>query len=416
MRKKFLFAVCCLLTLLFAFTACGGEPPAVSDGTDSTPPVHSEPPEESETAPSDEPVDPTVQQLNALTTEEKVGQLLVAGINGYEAGEDAMAAIQTYRVGGIILFKRNVESAAQLTALTNALKELNGEQIPLLLSVDEEGGMVSRMPEELTDLPSAWSYRNAGEEACFRRGSALGAQCAAFGFSMDFAPVMDVWSNPANTVIGKRAFGDDPDTVARLANQTALGLMSEGVIPVAKHFPGHGDTDTDSHYDLPVVNKTVEELWEEELLPFRTAIDETGIPAVMVAHILMTAIDEEYPASLSPAVVDGLLRGTMGFDGVVCTDDLTMGAVSDSWGMGEAAVLAVEAGCDLLLVCHGADKLAEAYGALLEAVNTGRISMERLDASVARILKLKAEYAVTNDPVEAADVSALNAIITQAKP
>ena len=182
------------------------------------------------------------------------------------------------------------------------------------------------------------------------------------------------------------------------------------MIPVVKHFPGHGDTSTDSHVDLPVVDKTVEQLKEFELIPFQEAI-EAGTPCVMVAHILMTQIDPDLPASLSPEVVTGLLREEMGFDGVVCTDDLTMGAISNTYGMGEAAVMAVEAGCDLLLVCHEADNLTAARDALLSAVDSGRISMERLDESVYRILSLKQEYGLTNDLVGQPDVEVLNAQI-----
>ena len=187
---------------------------------------------------------------------------------------------------------------------------------------------------------------------------------------------------------------------------------------MAKHFPGHGDTAVDSHYGLPVVDKSLEELEELELRPFRQAIDttcvygtyggDTSIPAIMVAHILLSQIDPDNPASLSPEVVTGLLREEMGYEGVVCTDDLTMGAISNTYGMGEAAVLAVEAGCDLLLVCHGADNLAEAHAALVEAVDSGRIPEERLDESVRRILALKGAYGLINAPVEAPDIKALN--------
>lgn len=235
---------------------------------------------------------------------------------------------------------------------------------------------------------------------------------------MDFAPSLDIWSNPENTVIGDRAFGTDAATVTGAANETALGILSGGVIPVAKHFPGHGDTAVDSHYGLPVVDKSLEELEELELRPFRQAIDttcvygtyggDTSIPAIMVAHILLSQIDPDNPASLSPEVVTGLLREEMGYEGVVCTDDLTMGAISNTYGMGEAAVLAVEAGCDLLLVCHGADNLAEAHAALVEAVDSGRIPEERLDESVYRVLSLKAVYGLSNAPVEAPDIEALN--------
>jgi len=179
---------------------------------------------------------------------------------------------------------------------------------------------------------------------------------------------------------------------------------------VVKHFPGHGDTAVDSHVGLPAVDKTVEELEAMELLPFRAAIED-GAPAVMVGHILMTRLDETRPASLSPAVVDGLLRETLGFDGVVFTDDLTMGAVSQSLGMGEAAVLAVEAGCDQLLICHEADNLEAARAALLDAVNSGRITQERLEQSLRRVLTLKQDFALTDDPVPAPEPETLNQAI-----
>jgi len=266
--------------------------------------------------------------------------------------------------------------------------------------------MVSRMPPEVADLPSAYDFiRSGGDPAA--RGAALAAECAAFGFNVDFAPSLDVWSNPQNTVIGRRAFGTDAQTVTEAGTACTYAMMNAGVIPVVKHFPGHGDTLTDSHVGLPVVEKGREALLENELAPFRAAIDG-GAPAVMVAHILMTQLDPQRPASLSPAVVTGLLREELGFDGVVFTDDLTMGAVSQTYGMGEAAVLAVEAGCDMALVCHRSDNLKAARSALLEAVDSGRISMERLDESVYRILALKAAYGLSDGPVVAPDVAALN--------
>lgn len=419
-----------LLLIVFVLTAgCAARPvrPDDSPPPEATPEITPSPtPAPTPTPPPTPTPDPIAEALAAMTTEQKVAQLLVAGIEGAQPGEDAVQAIRDYQVGGVILFGRNVESAAQLVGLTNGLKELNGDYTPLFLCVDQEGGRVDRMPPEVNDLPSALAFGSiAGPEArmdaCFALGQTLAAQCAAFGFNMDFAPSLDIWSNPENTVIGDRAFGTDAAAVTGAANETALGILSGGVIPVAKHFPGHGDTAVDSHYGLPVVDKSLAELEELELRPFRQAIDttcvygayggDTSIPAVMVAHILLSQVDPDYPASLSHKVVTGLLREEMGFDGVVCTDDLTMGAVSNTYGMGEAAVLAVEAGCDLLLVCHGADNLTAARDALLEAVGSGRISVERLDESVYRILALKSEYGLTNAPVETPDVAALNADI-----
>ena len=392
-------------------------PPETGDPAPSLPPAPS-PEVTPSPQPSEEPVvdDPVQWLLDSLTTEEKVGQLLLAGMEGTTPGEDAAYAIEECRVGSIILFRRNVESCEQTAQLVSALRAMNGDGVPLLIASDEEGGPVSRMPAEVMDLPSAYTYGKTGDESlCLRLGQALAAQCAALGVNCDFAPVADVWSNPDNTVIGKRSFSSDADTVSRLVPRVAEGLTQYGVIPVVKHFPGHGDTAVDSHYDLPIVTKTVEELEALELKPFRAAF-EAGVPAVMIAHLLVREVDDTLPATLSPAVVTGLLREELGFYGVVFTDDLTMGAISDSYGIGEAAVLAVEAGCDVLLVCHGTDNLRAARDALLEAVSSGRISTRRLDESVYRILALKYEYEVTGDPVPTPDVAALNKILDSVLP
>ena len=412
-----------LLLIVFVLTAgCAARPAQPTD----TPAAETTPAAAPSPTPTPEPTptpDPIAEAVAAMSTEQKVSQLLVAGIEGTQLGQDAVQAVQDYQVGGVILFGRNVESAGQLAELTNGLKDLNGDYTPLFLCVDQEGGRVDRMPPEVERTPSAWSVGQTldteGVGAAY--GALLAEECAAFGFNMDFAPSLDIWSNPDNTVIGDRAFGNDWEWTA-FFGMSAVESMEEqgGVIPVVKHFPGHGDTSVDSHVALPVVDKSLEELWQSELVPFNMTLNQEdyfgaqagpSAPAVMVAHILLSQVDPDYPASLSHRVVTGLLREEMGFDGVVCTDDLTMGAVSNTYGMGEAAVLAVEAGCDLLLVCHGADNLTAARDALLEAVDSGRLSPERLDESVKRILSLKAEYGLTNDPVDTPDVDALNARI-----
>ena len=398
MTKRMLLAV--LLLIVFALPAgCqkqGGEP---TQPTAPAPTILPTP--TPEPAPTPTP-DRVGVALAGMTVEQKAAQLLVAGIEG---------TVQGYQVGGVILFGRNVESAEQLAALTNGLKELNGDYTPLFLCVDQEGGRVDRMPPEVSRTPSAWRVGQAMARgtAGAEYGVLLAEECAAFGFNMDFAPSLDIWSNPDNTVIGDRAFGGDWEWV------TDFGFRAVEAMAV-KHFPGHGDTAVDSHTALPVVDKTLEDLWQSELVPFDMVLSGQfwgepvmePAPAVMVAHILLSQIDPDNPASLSPEVVTGLLREEMGYEGVVCTDDLTMGAISNTYGMGEAAVLAVEAGCDLLLVCHSADNLAAAHAALVDAVDSGRISMERLDESVYRVLSLKAVYGLSNAPVEAPDIKALN--------
>ena len=398
MTKRNLSAL--LLLFVFLFTAgcqAAPTPPAASAPTPTPAPSAVPTP-----APTSTP-DPVEETLSSMTIEEKVGQLLIAGFYETEAGEEARSYIQDDHVGGVILYGRNVESAQQLVELTNGLKALAGNGIPLFLSTDQEGGMVERMPSEVQRLPNAY---DVSDPAAF--GAALGAECASFGINTDFAPSLDIWSNPNNTVIGRRAFGSDAETVTQRGLACFTAMEESGTIPVVKHFPGHGDTDTDSHVGLPVVDKTWQELLEMELLPFQAAID-AGAPAVMVGHILMTQIDPDKPATLSSEVVTGLLREELGFDGVAFTDDLTMGAITQNYGLGEAAILAVEAGCDVLLVCHEAGSVEEVYTALLDAVDAGRITVDRLDQSVRRILTLKQNCGLTNDPVDLPDLDALNA-------
>lgn len=407
------------LILLIVFTLTGCQTAAVPAPAPEAAPTAAVPSPESTPTPALTPVpepDPLAEQLAAMTVEEKVGQLLIGGFEGTEIGDQATRLVQEYQVGGLILYGRNIAGAGQLVTLTNGLKALNGDGIPLFLSIDQEGGGVDRMPPEVRRTPGAYCVGQTGSvPAAQSYGDVLAAECAAFGLNLDFAPVLDVWSNPGNTVIGQRAFSADARTVAGLGPAAARRMMDQDVIPAVKHFPGHGDTAVDSHVGLPVVDKSPEELEETELIPFRAAIQSAGtdgqVPAVMVAHILLTQLDPERPASLSPAVVTGLLRDELGFAGAVLTDDLTMGAVTQSYGLGEAAVLAVEAGCDILLVCHGPDSVPAVRTALLEAAASGRITAERLDESVYRILRLKTEYALTNEPVSPPDLEALNAQI-----
>ena len=407
------------LILLIVFTLTGCQTAAVPAPAPEAAPTAAVPSPESTPTPALTPVpepDPFAEQLAAMTVEEKVGQLLIGGFEGTEIGDQATRLVQEYQVGGLILYGRNIAGAGQLVTLTNGLKALNGDGIPLFLSIDQEGGGVDRMPPEVRRTPGAYCVGQTGSvPAAQSYGDVLAAECAAFGLNLDFAPVLDVWSNPGNTVIGQRAFSADARTVAGLGPAAARRMMDQGIIPAVKHFPGHGDTAVDSHVGLPVVDKSPEELEETELIPLRAAIQSAGtdgqVPAVMVAHILLTQLDPERPASLSPAVVTGLLRDELGFAGAVLTDDLTMGAVTQSYGLGEAAVLAVEAGCDILLVCHGPDSVPAVRTALLEAAASGRITAERLDESVYRILRLKTEYALTNEPVSPPDLEALNAQI-----
>jgi len=369
--------------------------------TNSAGQTGAQPGSQSESASSqDGGLDEIQAAIAGMTLEEKVGQLVIAGIDGYSPDENTRQLIEKYSVGGFILFKKNIQSSQQLSALLNSLKEANAgqEKIPLFLSVDEEGGRVSRLPQEFMKFPSNKIIGNKKDKAiCYRIGSILGEELGAFGFNMDFAPVLDINSNPKNPVIGDRSFGTAPDLVSGLGLETMRGIQSENVISVVKHFPGHGDTSVDSHVGLPKVNHTLERLQSFELLPFKNAIDN-GADAVMVAHILLPKLDAGNPASFSKAVITDLLRNTMNFQGVVITDDFTMGAVTENFDMGESAVKSIQAGGDIVLVCHGFENQERVLKALLEAARDGRISDGRLDESVYRVLELKEKYALTDLP------------------
>ncbi len=352
-----------------------------------------------------------IQQLiNAMTLEEKVGQLVIVGIDGFTNDAHSRQLMEKYHVGGFIVFKKNIQTTNQLTALLNSLKETNAasNKVPVFLSVDEEGGRVSRLPEELHKFPSNFIIGQKNDSILsYQIGQILGKELGAFGLNMDFAPVLDINSNPDNPVIGDRSFGTTAGLVSKLGVETMKGIQSQNTISVVKHFPGHGDTSVDSHIGLPRVNHGIDRLKSFELKPFEAAI-ENGADAVMIAHILLPKLDAKNPASFSKAVITDLLRTDMNFDGVVITDDFTMGAIAKNYDMGKAAVKAIQAGGDIVLVCHGFDKQETVIKALLAAARSGQISQDRLDQSVYRTLKLKRKYVLADTPARPVDVKSIN--------
>ncbi|WP_324716469.1 beta-N-acetylhexosaminidase [Carboxydochorda subterranea] len=338
----------------------------------------------------------------ALPLERQVGQLLMVGFPGVEPPPSLLERIERGEVGGVILFSRNVKTPDQVRSLVRQLQDVSlhagvpGGQagIGLLIATDQEGGRVVRLKPPATWFPSAMALGATGDvELVEALALAMGRQLRAVGVNMDLAPVLDVNNNPANPVIGLRSYGEDPQLVARLGAAAVRGLQSAGVAATGKHFPGHGDTALDSHVDLPVVPHDRERLERVELVPFRAAI-AGGISAIMTSHVVFPAIEPEpgRPATHSRAVLEGLLRGELGFGGLIVTDCLEMRAISDRFEPGEAAVRAFEAGADLILVSHTESRQREAYRALVDAARSGRISRQRLRESVERVLALKRRY------------------------
>jgi beta-N-acetylhexosaminidase len=267
-----------------------------------------------------------------------------------------------------------------------------GHELPLLVGVDQEGGRVARLGEAWTIWPPLRAVGRAGSEELARRmGESLAAELSACGIRCNFAPVLDVDTNAGNPVIGDRSLGADPDVVGRLGAAMIRGLQEGRVAASAKHFPGHGDTDVDSHLDLPAVDHSLARLEDVELRPFRKAV-EAGVATVMTAHVLVREIDDRLPATLSPHVVRRLLREGMKYDGVVVSDDLEMKAVADRWSSGAAALLAARGGVDLLLVCRSHDAQVEAIEALVRAVETEAIRWTDMDAACDRVRLLKERF------------------------
>ncbi|MBB6453853.1 beta-N-acetylhexosaminidase [Salirhabdus euzebyi] len=349
--------------------------------------------------------DTIAEQLQSLSLEQKIGQLFMVGIEGQTIDSVMKQYINDYYVGGFILFKDNMESVEQTVSFINDLKKANEDQVPLFFSVDEEGGKVSRIPEqELVIAPSAQEVGEKNDpELSFQIGRMLAKEVSALGFNMNYAPVMDVNSNPENPIIGSRAYGSTPSQVVKNGIPVMQGHQYENVIPVIKHFPGHGDTSVDSHKQLPVVNKSLKQLQKIELKPFRRAIQENA-DAIMVAHLSIPKLDSKNPSSLSKKIMTDLLREKLHFRGVVITDDLTMKGITNDYSVSEAALQSFKAGSDILLIAHGKDNIVSSYERIQHAVKTGEISEERLNESVYRILSLKSKYKVENNLVNPVDM------------
>ena len=386
--------------LLTTLTACTAAPADTLPAAAPTPTPTSTPAPTAAPTPAD-----------ALTPEEKIGQLFIirpdaldltlpqetindAKADGVTMLTDAMReTLQAYPVGGICQFGKNITDPEQLAQFNADLQAAS--RTPLFIAVDEEGGAVARLANHPAfDLPqyeSAAAVGASGDpaDAC-GMGQTIGAYLKEYGFNMDFAPDADVNTNPDNPIIGTRAFSSDAATAAEMAAAAADGLRTGGILPTLKHFPGHGDTSEDTHVGTVTLNKTLDDLRSCELVPFAQNVNNA--PLIMAAHITVPQVTgDDTPASLSSVMLTDLLRGELGYQGLIVTDSLAMQAITDVYTPGQAAVKALQAGADLLLMPNG---LADAYTAVLEAVQDGTIPQQRLDESVQRILQCKYQYGI----------------------
>ena len=331
----------------------------------------------------------SVQQ--PVTLEARIGQMLFAGFEGLEAPEYILGWLREGRLGGVILFARNVESPAQVAALTDSLQA--AAPYGAIISIDQEGGTVARLRAGFSESPGAMALASAedSERWVERMSRMLALELRALGIHWNYAPVVDLTYGAGNPSLGTRSFGTDPALVGRLAAAAVRGFQDAGIAASPKHFPGLGQTDVDTHIALPALDTPLDHLLNVDLVPYRAAL-AAGASSVMITHVLYRALDAEYPSTLSPQVVRRLLRGELGYDGVVTTDCLEMNAVTEHYGAAETAVLAALAGIDALLFSHTRSRQEAAYNALLDAVKSGRVPVEIVDEANRRLAAFKARY------------------------
>jgi beta-N-acetylhexosaminidase len=331
----------------------------------------------------DEKVDKIVASMSKT---EKIGQMVMIGIQGTKVDDNSLYMLHQFHMGGVILFDRNMESPEQVKQLTSDLQSQSNEKVPLFIGIDEEGGDVVRMAEKLTPPPSQKEIGATGDIEQAKTWAIKTAKSLKdMGINVNFAPVADVGSND------KRSYSTDANTVIDFVRAATKGYQQENIIYSLKHFPGIGKGKVDSHVDSSSIDVAKEVLMTEDIIPFKTIIDENDPNDyfILVSHLKYPALDEEYPASLSSKIMTDLLRNELGYKGIIITDDMEMGAVANHNDFRSIGVNAVKAGADIVLVCHEYKHQQEVYLGLLDAVNSGEISQERIDESVKRIIKVK---------------------------
>jgi beta-N-acetylhexosaminidase len=322
----------------------------------------------------------------------QIGRLLIAGFGGPQVPVELASLAREFSLGGVILFARNVAEPEQVAELCYECARLVPD-LPLWVSVDQEGGRVARLKAPFTEWPPMATLGRSGDVRLAERfARALAAELKATGFTLDYAPVLDVLTNPKNPVIGDRALADKAEEVGRLGAAIIRTLQAEGVAACGKHFPGHGDTSVDSHLELPLIEHPPDRLRAVEFVPFRAAV-QADVATIMTAHVFAPALDEQRPATLSRRVVTDLLRKELGFEGVILSDDLEMKAIATNYAVPDAAVLAIEAGCDGVLICSADyDTQARSLEALIHAVESERLAHSRVDDALKRQQRAKERF------------------------
>ena len=341
----------------------------------------------------------------------EIGQLLIAGFDGHQISAELRSLAKEFSLGGVILFARNVDGPEQVAEVAFDASRLLPD-LPPWVSVDQEGGRVARLKKPFTEWPPMATLGRSGDVRLAERfARALAAELKSVGITLDYAPVLDIHTNPKNPVIGDRALAEKAEEVARLGAAIVRTLQAEGIAACGKHFPGHGDTSTDSHLELPLVEHPPDRIRRVELVPFRAAI-EAGVATIMTAHVLVPSLDEKRPATLSRRIVHDMLREELGYEGVILSDDLEMKAVAAEYEVPSAAVLAIQAGCDGMLICSGDHHAqAAALEALIHAVEAQRVPAARIDDALRRQRRAKERILASPVPARPAVGRALRDVL-----
>lgn len=338
--------------------------------------------------------------IEELSLEEKIGQMLIIGMDTNYITDRIKNMIQKYKIGGIILYRKNFKSYDSMVKLINELKELNkNNKIPMFIAIDQEGGRVNRMPKELKNLPAANKVANKKDIELVKNTAQITAKMLyESGFNMNFAPVMDIKRFSENHVVGYRAFGENKDDVSKYAIEYMKQLQQNNIISVIKHFPGHGATKKDSHFSLPIINKKISELQNDDMIPFKNAIDE-GADAILIGHLVIKNVTGIYPASLSRKFIYKYLRKGYRYNKVIVTDDLKMRAIRLIYGPRFAFKKAFEAGNDIIVFRYNQKEEEKCYLQIVNMVKENKINIGRINRSVKRILKLKQKYKLNNNTI-----------------
>lgn len=347
-------------------------------------------------------------KIEKLSIEEKVGQLFMVGLEE-KTNEDIANLIQENKVGGVVLYRKNYHTYEEMLAYVNNIKELNSKNsIPIFISIDQEGGRVNRMPQEILNLKSATKLANTKNvEIVKESGKIIGEMLNKTGISIDYAPVLDIRKFKEKHAIGDRCYGENKEDVSKYGIEVMKEMQNQGVIPVIKHFPGHGLTKKDSHFRIPKITQKIETLEKEDMIPFEKAIKENA-EAIMVGHLIIKDVDKKYPASLSKKVIQKYLIEKYNYKGLIITDDLKMMAIQLHYNMKKAVIKAIEAGNDIIMIGLPYRKVNKIIKFIVKEVKNGRIKEERLNESVKKIIEIKEKYKILDQKANGFSITEIN--------